>query len=208
MAHPRSRAAGDDPRAHDHREHRPEPEHHQRVADHPVARAGPARARAVLGDRQRDDVSHAAAFEVARRGVVDRVVVAPAQERREHEQAHDRPSHAFARLDAQERSVRAVVKDDERAHQEAGGQDDQRQRERQRDAERQVDQYRTDQVGHDGSGEVQQASRQTGLGVAGERFGACAAAFFTRHGRLQCRGGRFRAQHPRVPSVDRHEREL
>ena len=208
VAHPRPLCAGRDPRSHDHRDHRPESEHHQRIADHPVGHPAAPFATAVFRDRQRDHVSHAAALEVARRSVVDRVIVAPPQERREHEQAHDSPHVAIRALGVQKRSVRAVVKDDKRAHQKACGQDHQPERERPRDAERQVDQRRAHQVRHDGGGQFQQAARQTGLGVARKRFGAGAAACFTRHGLLQCKGRRCRAQHPRRPSADRHEREL
>ena len=88
------------------------------------ARGGSASNSATVSVR---DVATAAAVEIARGGVVDRVVVAPAQEGRVDEQSKRHPEPVVGAPRGQERAVRAVVEEDERPHEEArGGDRDQR----------------------------------------------------------------------------------
>ena len=90
VAHPGRRVARDDPRADDHREHRPQAEHDHRVADDPVAESTPPRPLSVLGDGQCREVANAPFVQITRGRVVNSVVVAPANERREDEQPAER----------------------------------------------------------------------------------------------------------------------
>ena len=107
-----------------HRPDRPDAEHHQRVAEQPVAEPAPAAA----APRYSATVS-VGTSPTPRRSRSPEVAWWTAcswrqlLERREDEQAERRPSHALARFDGQERAVRAVVEDDEGAQQEAGGRD-------------------------------------------------------------------------------------
>jgi len=52
---------------------------------------------------------------------MNRMIVAPALKGREHKQAHQSADAVIGALGGEERPVRAVVKYDERPHQEAGG---------------------------------------------------------------------------------------
>ena len=130
---PTRRLQRDDPRAEQDDPQRPEPEHDERVAEEPVAKAlVPGRA-AVLVDRERLDVADPAAVEVARGRVMDRVLAPPHRERRADEDAEGRAEERVVALRLEERAVRAVVEDDEHAQQEAGRDDRERTREPGRD---------------------------------------------------------------------------
>jgi hypothetical protein len=127
---PRTSRARNDSRLHDQREDRPDPEHHRRMAEHSVETLPAFRARLIFGDGQGGEVPDAAAAEIAGRGVMHGMGVAPARERLEHEQSHRRPEPRIRTLGAQERPVCAVVKDDVAPYEEPGGGDRQQQRHR------------------------------------------------------------------------------
>ena len=66
--------------------------------------------------------------------------------------------------------MRAVVKDDERPHQEAGGRKHQHERQQIRDIKREIHQDGNGQVRHDRGEDLEHASPETGTGVGGKRF--------------------------------------
>ena len=121
---------------------RPEPEHHERVPEQAVPEPPPPRRRPVLRDGQREDVADAPPVQVTGRGVMDRVTVSPAHERRVDDQAQSDAQPGVGALGRQERAVSAVVEHDVRPEQKAGGGDRQRQHEQVRDVQRQVHQHR------------------------------------------------------------------
>ena len=129
----RAHLARPDARADHQRPDRADPEHHQRVAEQPVAQPLLPGAGQVLLDGQRRDVAGAATVEVAGGAVVDGVVVAPVRERLEDEQAGEPAEPEVRPLGRQERAVGAVVEDDEGPQQEA----------RRRDREGEGDQIET-----------------------------------------------------------------
>ncbi len=99
---------------------RPEGQDDQRVPVEAVAQPAPPPAREILVDGNRRDVAVAAPIEIARRRVVDRVLVAPLPVRGAREHTRDPSHHVVPLLRREERPVAAVVHDDERADQEAG----------------------------------------------------------------------------------------
>ena len=54
-----------EPRSDEHRQHRPEPEHHQRMTKQPVGKATPPRTGPILSHRQGRDIPYAAAVKIA-----------------------------------------------------------------------------------------------------------------------------------------------
>ena len=147
----------------DHRPDRPDAEHHERVAEEAVAEPLRPRQRVVLGDGQRRHVADAAPVEVAGGGVVDRMAVPPAVERREDDQPEGDAQPLVRALRRQERAVRAVVEEDVGAQQEAGGGDRDGEHEQVRDVEREVHQDREREVGHDRGRDVQQRAAEVRL---------------------------------------------
>ena len=117
---PRPRRSRDQARLQHQRVQRPDPEHHQRIAEHAgrPSRRAPRRG-PVLGDGQRGDVADAAPVEVAGGGVVDGVAVPPARERLVDDQPQGGAEPDVGALGRQERAVRAVVEHDEGPQQEA-----------------------------------------------------------------------------------------
>ena len=83
-----------------------------------VAEPRPRRERAVLGDGQRAHIAASSTVEVSGGRVVDRMVMAPAQERRVDEQSKHHSEPRVGASGRQERAVRAVMEDDERSHEE------------------------------------------------------------------------------------------
>src|SRR5205807_10079656 len=98
---------------------RPEPEHHDRVAQQPVAELAVPWKRLVLGDRERRDVPDAAPLEVPGGSVVDGVLVTPALKGCKHEQHAGRTEPVVHLASRQAAAVRAIVEDDVGAYKEA-----------------------------------------------------------------------------------------
>ena len=122
---------------------RPEPEHDERIAEEPVAEPAPPRRGVVLVDGERLDVADAPPVEVAGGRVMDGVLVAPPQTACRRARPAS-PERCIRALRAQERAVRAVVEDDERAEQERPR--DQRQPAREPRREREHGARRADQA--------------------------------------------------------------
>ena len=169
-AHPRAGPLGDDARADHHRNDRPEAEHHQRIANQPVPRAPAPVQRLIFGDRQRSHVAHSSPLQIAGCSVVDRVIVAPTQERREQEQPEGRAHPPVRAAGPQKRAVRAVVEDDERPHEQRGGRDRKRDHQDHGDPHRKVHRDRKEQIGHRGRRDVDEGPTRTRLGVGRENL--------------------------------------
>ena len=152
--------ARDDPWPDHHRSDRPEPEHHERVSKRAVAHAAPSRQGSVLAHRQRAYVAGAPPIEIPRRGVMDGMIVLPAQERRKDEQPKDGAQPGIRAFGWQQRAVRAVVKHDEDANQKTGRRDGKREHEQVRDLQREIHQHRQRQVRQHRSSEVEQAAAE------------------------------------------------
>ena len=148
---------------HHQRVDRADPEHHQRVAKQPVAEPAAPALGPVLVDGQGRDVADPAPVEVARRAVMDGVVVAPVRERLPDQQGAEAPEPAIGALGGEERAVAAVVKDDEDAKQKAPGGDRQGKGQPDRDVERQVHRDDQRQVGHDRGRDVERAAPEIRL---------------------------------------------
>ena len=107
---------------------RSQSEHDQRMAVEPVAQAPPHRARAIFLDRQRVDVAHAAAVEIAAAGVMGGVGTAPHVVGRHRDDAGEAADPVVGEAMAEERAVAAVVLDHEQPQQEGAGSEGKRQR--------------------------------------------------------------------------------
>ena len=79
------------------------------------------RARDVLVDGERENVAVAAAVEVAGRRVMQRVIAPPLREGRERDRTGEEANDLVRATRGHERSVSAVVHDNERAHEESRG---------------------------------------------------------------------------------------
>ena len=100
---------------------RADAEHHRRMAIEPVAQPAPARQRQIFAHRQRVDVAHAAALEIAGGGVMHGMRAPPEIVGRQREHAERAADPVIGEAMAEERAVPAIVLDHEQAHQEAGG---------------------------------------------------------------------------------------
>ena len=161
MPEPRAHPARDQSLADQKNPQRPEHEHHERVAEQPVAEPAPPRPGAVLVDGQGLDVADAPPVEVAGRRVVDGVLVAPPREGRVEDDAEHGAERCVRALRAQERAVRAVVEDDEGADQESGRGNRQREHEEIRDPEGREHRRHQRQIGDDGRRHVEQRRSQS-----------------------------------------------
>ena len=132
---------------------RPEPEHNERVASEPVAETAWPGSCLVLRRGQRDDIPHPTTLEIPGRRVMYCVIVSPAPERREHEQAEDRSEHMVRAPRGQQRAARAIVEHREHAHQKAVHQHREHRRQRRRDSEREVNRNAQRQARNEGFGE-------------------------------------------------------
>ena len=159
-------------RLEDERVERPEPEHHERVAEQAVEEPPAPRHRRVLRDRQRVHVAGPAPVEVPGGAVVDGVVVAPAVEGLEDDDPERDAEPRVGPPRRHEGAVRAVVEEDERAQQERGGRDRERQRQQIGHVEAEVHQRRQREVGHHRGGDVEERPPEVRLGVGRERLGA------------------------------------
>ena len=83
----------------------------------------------ILAHRERRHVAMTSAIEITRRRMVQRVVAPPLGKRRQREHAGDESHRVGQRAGREERPVGAVVHDDERAHQQPGGDRGEQQRE-------------------------------------------------------------------------------
>ena len=117
------RRGGLEPLHEDGRVDRPEAEHHERVPVGAVSGAEPPRLRPVLGDGEHRHVADEPTVEIAGGGVMDEVLVAPACERREHEQPERGAEPRVGAAARKERAVHAVVEHDVGAHEEPGRRD-------------------------------------------------------------------------------------
>ena len=95
---------------------------------------GPATKHLVLGDRQRLDITYAAAVEIPGGRVVPEVLETPWPKRREHEQPEDRAGPGVRSLGREQRTVHAVMEHDEDPDQEPGGRYHERNHKQRRDA--------------------------------------------------------------------------
>jgi hypothetical protein len=100
---------------------RTEPKQDERVANQPVFQARLRGQRGVLAHGQRVDVTMAAPIEIAGRGVMQCVIVAPLTEWGQREHPGDPSDDAIRALPWQKRAVRAVMHDDERPDEQTGG---------------------------------------------------------------------------------------
>ena len=114
-----------------------ERKHHERAdderdqgkAENPIPQALPARRGEIFVHSQRPDVADAAPVEIARGRVVHGVGMPPGIVWRESQHARDDPEYIIGPRRFEERTVTAIVEEDEDADQEACGHDCQRQRE-------------------------------------------------------------------------------
>ena len=164
-ANARLRPAGHEARVVDEDEEPAEAEHDERVAVQPVLDLPRPRERLVLGDRQRGDVADAAPVEIPRRRVMDGVLVLPAAVRQPDEQAGHDADRVVRAARAHERTVCAVVEDDERARQEAGCGQDKRQGEPDRHTQRERRRDEQREIRHDRGGEIEHAPAEPRLRI-------------------------------------------
>ena len=100
-------------------EDRPESEHHRGVAIEAVAKSPPPGARMKLPNRQRIDVAHAAAVQVAGGGMMDGVRAAPIVVGGQGQQADDAPRPVVRGPRGEERPVAAIMLDHEQPQQQS-----------------------------------------------------------------------------------------
>ena len=98
------------------------------MAVDPVDEPPQRRARAIFADGQGGDVAGAAPREIARGGVMHRMVMAPEGIGGERQHADDAAQHVVRPARLEIGAVAAIMLDDEEAHQEGGGRQNQDQR--------------------------------------------------------------------------------
>jgi len=160
-------AFGAHPLQHDHVQ-RPEAEDGGGMTERAVAESTPWRASEILGHGERLDVAVTTAVQVSRRRMMARVLAAPLAERR---QRHDAGADADEVVEAgpgKERSVRAVVHDDERAHEQSGGHRYEEQRHPVRQRERLVHRHEHGDQRQDRCQELRERASRVGALVAGD----------------------------------------
>jgi len=106
---------------------RAKPERDQGMAKEAVADSLPLWRLQVLAHGHRVHVAHAALVQIARRRMMDRVLPAPVEIRRERQHAEDRTDDVVCVFRSKERAVPTVVLDDKQPHHKAGAQHHQRQ---------------------------------------------------------------------------------
>ena len=154
-------AARDEAWREDHRPDRPQPEHHDRVADQPVAQPAVPRQRLVLGDRERRDIPDAAPVQIARGSVMDGVLVTPALKGREHQQPASGAEPLVRPAPRQQAAVSAVVKQDVGTHQKAGGGHRHREHQPTGDAKQEIHRHQQPQVRDQRRGDIHHAAAKT-----------------------------------------------
>jgi hypothetical protein len=98
-----------------------------------------------------------------------RVVVLPRLKGREHEETQRRAEPPVGALGGEERSVRAVVKDDERAYQEPRSRDGEHERDQVRDLQREIHEHEQHEVRQDRRQQTAQAAPSVGAGIGLKR---------------------------------------
>ena len=99
-------------------EERPHQKHQHGVAVDSISQAFPPRGLLVLVDRHHPDVAHAPPVQIAGRGMMHCVFGPPELVRREGQDARDESHDLIRGARRQERTMPAVVEDDERADEE------------------------------------------------------------------------------------------
>ena len=99
-------------------EHRPHTEHHERASERPVEKSMPSRQGAELAHSQRRDVSLAAAIEISRGAVMQRMLMAPMVVGGERQHSDCAAQPIVGTPLPEERAVPTIVLDDEQPDQE------------------------------------------------------------------------------------------
>ncbi len=147
---------------------RAEHEQDDRVAVDGVLDPAEPREGAVLLDGERLDVAVAALVQAAGGGVVDGVVLRPLGVGREGQGARDEADQVVGPPRAKEGAVAAVVHDDERSDQEAGGHERERERQPVADAQREVHRHERAGEREQGHRELRHAAAQARVLVRGD----------------------------------------
>lgn len=166
-------------------EERPEDEHDDRVPVEPVAEFPPPGQHQILVHRQRQHIAHPTPFQVARRGVMDGVMMPPLKVRRKREDAAEGPHPVVGFHGFEIGPMSAVVQDDEDAHQHTDGRDGERQRQPVRNFQAAIHQIPANEVGDEGIRHIPQAAPEVRI-------------LILRHDVLPARRGMFRRGGARV----------
>jgi hypothetical protein len=150
------------------------------VAEKPVSNPPGARGSVVFGHGPGRYVADSAAVEVAGGCVVNGVVVPPSRERRPDDQREHAADPEIRALCGQERPVRAVVKEDVCAQQEAARRNGDEQRKQVRHVEQPVHRDRESEVRQHARRQVQQTARHVRLRIGRKVWAAQGVAPFHR----------------------------
>ena len=144
---------------------RAEDQEHEEIPAQPIPHPTPTGRAQVLLDSQCLEVAEAAPVEIPEGRMVDRVRAAPVVIRHEHEHPEHRAQHVVGAPGTEERSVTAVVLDDEQAHQQARRRHRQEKCQGPRDIQRSVGQAPYHRVERDGAGELPARLADLRMGV-------------------------------------------
>ncbi len=144
-----------DPGADHERPERTDREHHRGMPEEPVGQLLAGRGGAPFGQRHRRHVALPAAIEVAGASVVGGVVPTPVRKRVHDDEAQSDSPRVVRLARLEQRAVRAVVKEDEGAKEEAGGWDRDQEDQPIRVVEQHVHHDREREVRHDRSRNVE-----------------------------------------------------
>ena len=103
-------------------EQRSKKEKDKRITHEPIREASAARGREIFLHGHRPHVAGSAPVEISGAGVMDCVFPAPVGVRRERQNSGDAPDEIVRAARVEVRTMRAVMKDDEDAHEESSGQ--------------------------------------------------------------------------------------